>query len=418
MCSKSQYALHRSLLEPHKQCVSLAGTVESTDGFMKVAQIIFAGSYAGAEHVACLLTQALTEQIERSVLYLILETRAGEQSCKELLHKVRAYEVEVRVFETDRRFSLPLLHQLRAAIHEDQVRVVHCHSYKAAFYAGWIRRFQRNATIRVGFTLHGMDQTKLLHYALIQSWIHLGIAMADFVIGCSQPIASQYQKLPWVRKKIHCIPNGIPIQDKKPSLSPQQARETLQARFHLPTRDHWAAIVGRLVDVKNHSLLLESLRQMKEASDGLGNLLFLVVGDGPLEEQIKQQVQDLGLSEWVYFTGYTKELEELYQAIDLLVLTSTTEGTPMAVLEAFQYGVPAVASSVGGVPALVIDEVTGMLFPSGNSQACREKLVRIFQDKALRRKLGQQAQKHVKEKFSSQHWATRHRELYQALFQG
>jgi hypothetical protein len=124
---------------------------------MRIAQLLSSGAFAGAEAVACALTSALQPHVEHSVLYLILETRAGRASCDQLVSRARSYGIPLKIFETDRRFSWPLVRQLQAALREDRIDVAHSHSYKSSFWAPLIKKMDADAVGGVFFTLHGVD---------------------------------------------------------------------------------------------------------------------------------------------------------------------------------------------------------------------------------------------------------------------
>lgn len=118
--------------------------------------------------------------------------------------------------------------------------------------------------------------------------------------------------------------------------------------------------LGRLNLVKGPDLAVEALTLIDDAN-------LLVVGDGPMEESLKQRAARLGLGERVLFLGQRphQEVPRYLAACDLLVLPSRSEGQPNAVLEALAAERPVVAAAVGGVPEIVAEGRQGMLFPRG-----------------------------------------------------
>ncbi len=378
---------------------------------MKVAQVIFTGSYAGAENVACLLTEALKPHVERSLLYLIVESRAGEAACKALAERVAAHPIEVHRLATQARFSKALYRDLHASLKQHELDVVHCHSYKAAFYFGTLRRLRRIAS-PVVFTLHGMDQARWHHYLYIQSYNYLGALLADKVVACSSPMAASYEKFPGLKRKLSTIRNGIAVTAPVDADARRLARQMISTRLGIPPDGVWLAIIGRLVEVKNHELLLNAFAALAAA---LPEARLLVIGQGPLEQQLRDQTAALRLSDSVLFTGYIGDMARWYPALDMVVLSSTTEGTPMAVLEAGNYGIPVVASAVGGIPDMVDDGTTGVLFPSGDQASLAAALARLAEDAALRARLGAAAREWVAARFSAGAWGREHAALYESL---
>jgi len=377
---------------------------------LNVAQVVFSGSYAGAERVACLLAEVLQPHVGRSLLYLVKESRIGIEACRTLSKWVRQHSIEVREFSTDRRLSRSLWRILQQQSRDDGLDVAHCHSYKAACYFGWLRRLDWLAP-RVAFTLHGLDLARVRDHAYIQGLNLLGAYPCDAVVACSEPIARSYRKFPGLGHKLHTIRNGIILGSSRPCHR-ECARAKIAARLDLPSDTVWLGCVGRLVAVKNHRLLLEAFGNLR---GGYPRTRLLIIGDGPLEGALREHVAQFGLSDLVRFTGHIDNLDDWYPCLDVLVLTSTTEGTPMVVLEAGKHGVPVVASRVGGLPDLVCDGETGLLFPSEDRDALVQALRRVLDDARERQALGQAARKRIESEFSGAQWGELHAELYQSL---
>lgn len=134
-------------------------------------------------------------------------------------------------------------------------------------------------------------------------------------------------------------------------------------------------IVGRLVPVKNQALFLEVARRL--IRDGFRGR-FMVVGDGELRGALQDSAADLG--DRIVFTGWRRDLSNVYSELSVVVNTSLNEGTPVALLEAMAAGVPVVATAVGGVPDIVLDGETGWLAPSGDAEALAEGVKTALRD--------------------------------------
>ena len=101
----------------------------------------------------------------------------------------------------------------------------------------------------------------------------------------------------------------------------------------------------------------------------------LIAGDGDERRALEARVTELGLEGRVEFLGWRSDLPALYQKMDLFVLTSINEGTPVSLIEAMAAGVPVVATSVGGVPDVIEDGVTGVLIPPRQPEAVASAIV-------------------------------------------
>ena len=143
--------------------------------------------------------------------------------------------------------------------------------------------------------------------------------------------------------------------------------------------------VGGLKDYKGHRFLLDALAQ---GGEDLGRLSLDLVGDGPLREELQQQVERLGLTGRVRFHGALPEPEvtAMLERADIFVLPSVitpsgvTEGLPVVLMEALAAGVPAVATRVAAVPELILDGETGLLVEPGSAAQIAEALAAILAD--------------------------------------
>jgi glycosyltransferase involved in cell wall biosynthesis len=150
-----------------------------------------------------------------------------------------------------------------------------------------------------------------------------------------------------------------------------------------------------------HKGLTYLLRAMAQVSRGYPEARLLLVGSGPLEDELKALVNDLGLVQKVIFAGRITydQVPAFLAASDLLVLPSLNEGLPRVVLEAMAMGLPVVASRVGGIPELVRDGETGLLVPPRNEEALGKALVSLLADPASRRAMGNHARQHVQSEY-------------------
>lgn len=113
-------------------------------------------------------------------------------------------------------------------------------------------------------------------------------------------------------------------------------------------------MVGRLTAIKNHNLLINALKILKE-KDKINQFRFIVIGDGELKEELINKVRVSGLDEYIKFIGWKRFMPPWYQAMDGVILTSLNEGTPVSIIEAMASGRPVIATDVGGVRDLFGD---------------------------------------------------------------
>jgi glycosyltransferase involved in cell wall biosynthesis len=153
------------------------------------------------------------------------------------------------------------------------------------------------------------------------------------------------------------------------------------------------------VEVKNLGLLLEACALLHR--HGV-KFRCVSVGDGPLSGELKARRTALGLDAVVEFTGALTQEEVLpwWQRADVAVLTSENEGMPVCLMEAAACGVPAVATSVGGIPELVADGITGLLAPANDAAGLASALRGLIENPARAAEMGLAARQRAMERFS------------------
>jgi glycosyltransferase involved in cell wall biosynthesis len=148
------------------------------------------------------------------------------------------------------------------------------------------------------------------------------------------------------------VPLGL---DLRPFEKASESNGKLKSELGLSeNRESLVGIVGRLTPIKNHRLFLDSVSALMKENSKI-QARFLIVGDGELRKDLEEKTKELALADRVIFTGWIRDLKSFYADLDVLVLTSNNEGTPVAVIEAMAAGVPVIATDVGGVRELISD---------------------------------------------------------------
>ena len=171
-----------------------------------------------------------------------------------------------------------------------------------------------------------------------------------------------------------------------------------QARRALALADGpLVGIVATLRSWKGHRFLLQALGDQR-----LANVRLVIVGDGPQEQALRQQVEELGLRARVQFTGQQSDVAPWMRAFDVMALPSTgNEGVPQALMQAMACGIPVVTTPVGAIPELVRDGETGLMVPAENVPALAGAIARLLGDKALAGRLAAAGRDLVVAKHSS-----------------
>jgi len=145
------------------------------------------------------------------------------------------------------------------------------------------------------------------------------------------------------------------------------------------------------------------------------SLCFLIIGKGPMQDEIASYLRLKALGDQVRMIGFRTDIHEILAELDLFMITSKTEGLGTSIIDAFAAGVPVLATEAGGIPELVSHEVSGILCEVGDSKALAEQLIRLKNDQALRNRLRGGAAEKVK-RFSKSQTAKGTLAVYQSLF--
>lgn len=169
-----------------------------------------------------------------------------------------------------------------------------------------------------------------------------------------------------------------------------------------------ASLVGR----KGHRHLFGAMVKVKEK---FPQIKLLVVGEGPLEKDLKKLAKRLGLENEVIFLGFRKDIPEILNILDVFVLASLKEGLGVSLLEAAGHGLPIVATNVGGIPEIVKDGITGFLVPPKDSEALAEKIIYLLSHSEQARKMGENGKEQVRKNFSVEQMVNSYTKLYETL---
>ncbi len=206
------------------------------------------------------------------------------------------------------------------------------------------------------------------------------------------------------QRKITTIFIGVETNNDRLSLV---GSGTLRAQYGIDKSKIIIAIIGRLVPVKNHSLFIDIAKQIT----GMENeVCFFIIGDGYCKPALQKELDEKGIC-WqegefpvqnanVYFTSWIADIGTALRDIDIVVLTSHNEGTPVSLIEAQLFGLPVVATNVGGVRDTLIDGESGFLVSPGDADEFAKLLRQLIHDKTLRTSMGKTGKQFAQQRFS------------------
>ncbi len=205
---------------------------------------------------------------------------------------------------------------------------------------------------------------------------------------------------PVPESEVYVLPPAISLEIYDPSLF---VKAEVRNELRIPENAVAAGMVGRITPGKGHEEFFRAAKRLKESSQL--DFRFLVIGTASFGEEgfghkMKDLVDELGLTGFVQFTGYRKDIPRLLSALDVLAFPSHEESFGLALIEAMAMKVPVAASASAGVLDIVVDGKTGILFPPMDYLALADCILRLASRADLREEFGKVGRKRVEELFS------------------
>jgi glycosyltransferase involved in cell wall biosynthesis len=231
----------------------------------------------------------------------------------------------------------------------------------------------------------------------------------DAVVGVSQAQAEKLKQAGIPQSRIVTIPNAIPLDRfAAPVANGRQQLEQLFAQ----RPGLIVAAAGRLSPEKGFdNLVTAAARVVKERPD----TGFVIFGEGPLREQLTQQIDQLSLSGRFVLAGFHSNLDAFLPAADLLVISSHTEGLPVILLEALLAGVPVVATSVGGIPEVIAEGREGFLVPPRDVEKLILRIKELLANEPLREQMKAAGPQKISAEYNTKSQAERYSSLFAQL---
>jgi glycosyltransferase involved in cell wall biosynthesis len=239
---------------------------------------------------------------------------------------------------------------------------------------------------------------------------YFGPAQAAFFRHVERQLASRSTRLiavsPQVRddlvalgvapaEKFEVVRLGIELGAR--TAAEDDARGQFRRLFGIPEERFVIGWIGRMTGVKRLPVVLEAFRDL--LAQGADATLCLV-GEGPDRDDVERLARRLGIARSCLFVGYQRDVAPYYRLIDVLVLASANEGTPVVAIEALAAGRPVVSTDVGGVADVVRDGADGLLVPPEDAPALAHALGRLAGDRELRERLGAAGAADVPERYA------------------
>lgn len=290
-------------------------------------------------------------------------------------------------------------------IKDNNIHIIHSHEYKSDIIGFFLAKLHR---IPIVTTLHGWisNSFKSKCYISMQKFL---LRYFNVVIAVSSKIRDDLIKVGVPEEKIRLIYNAIVVEKYQPS---NNYNNLLRNKIKLPQGAVLIGNIGRLSPEKGQKDLLMAAKKIIETNQ---NVYFFIIGDGPDRSSLEKLSSELNISDKVFFMGHLKDMREVYQDLDIVALTSHTEGFPNVILESLCMEKPVIATAVGGVPEIIENNITGLLVPPQSPEAIAEGIEYLLKNPEEAKVLAINGKKMVLQKFHFSSRVEKIQELYRGI---
>ena len=357
--------------------------------------------WAGIEsHIFSLLSEIRNMPEVNNVIFISLYNGLLRQKLMDM--GIRAFCLPRR-----KKIDCSLIFQIKKQIESFEVDILHTHGYLASIY-GMLAALFASRKVHIVRTIHQRaephDSWKMNLY--VRLTIFLSRLERTHLIAVSDNVKeSAVKKFNINEDIITTIHNGINFRDKR-------VLEKDKGKLNLDPAKHTIGIVGRLVHGKGHLFFVKLAFSLIKERD---NIEFVILGDGPLRENIDTFIKQQGMENKIKLMGYKDNILDYINSLDILVICSEHEGIPYVLLEALMLKKPVVSTRVGGIPEVITSGYNGILIKPGDIEAMKNGLLELIDTPSKMILLGCNGYNIIAEKFSSYNMARNTVNLYMKL---
>jgi glycosyltransferase involved in cell wall biosynthesis len=368
---------------------------------LKVLEMIDKPSLGGGQTVLL----ALARHLDRTRFDVSVCAKSGGP----LEEEVRKLGLVFHPAEFSKKPSLDLGRGLVRLLLSEKIDVLHTHGGIAGLFGRSAAR--KAGTPVVVHTIHGIHYLHYRNPVLRRAFIGLerSLSRTTSAVVCVSEAdlaqARQFRLAP--ADRLSLIRNGVASVDG--AADPLRNGKISELSLRLRLRKPVIGTIARLHRQKGVEYFIQAvpavLRRNAEAT-------FVVVGGGPLEKRLRSRVDRLGLSDRIILAGERSDAFDLLSAFDVFVLPSLWEGLPLVLIEAAGLGKPIIATEIDGSREIIRDGETGLLVPPADPPALAGAILRLLEDAALARRLGENARREIPPKFSLERMIAETERLY------
>ena len=358
-----------------------------TDKKINVCHLISGDLWAGAEVQMFTVVTALNKAPELNVSAIVLNEG-------KLVSKLRDVGIEVTVIDESQYGFLQILRQAKKYLGGKNIDILHTHRYKENVIGALLKK---GGSVRyIVQTVHGINEPLKWFKALkakLYSSVNLYYTRKYFdkILAVSDDIRNTLGKKV-DSDKLDTIHNAI----NPANIRITDTTEKIKHDLGINSIEHIIGSAGRMVPVKGYSVFLDMAKIILAKIPGT---MFLLVGDGPLMEELKIKARRMGIGDQVLFLGFRNDIIDIINCLDIFVISSYHEGIPMALLEAMALKKAVVATAVGGINEIIENDISGLLVAPGGARSLADSCIKVLNDIGVKERLGAEAVKRINNEF-------------------
>ncbi len=332
--------------------------------------------YGGAERIAFeLLGRLNPDRFARSLCVINVPLPGLEGANEADLRELEEDGVEVLRLERRSQFSLSAWSPLYRRLAAGSIDILHCHMPRASLPGTIVGRLARVPVIvnhEHGWAFEGQPVRQFLDRNVLARGGNVLLAVSE---------RDRHRMIELERIPAECIeilPNGI--------VASSPSGHDVRGELGLASDARLVGAIARLFPEKGNDELIRAMALLKPEQGG--QLQCVIAGLGPEDKRLQALIDELDLADCVRLVGFRTDVPDLLRALDVAVLASKREGSPLAVMEYMAASAPIVATAVGGVPELIEDGVHGLLVRPGDPRALANAIGRLLDDRTLAARLG------------------------------
>lgn len=389
----------------------------------KILFLVTQTKWGGAQKYALELAQHFAQNNEVHIAFGEINDQNQKFLSQAKSFGVKTIPLKNLVRKIEPTKEVNAIFELNKLLIKENYHLIHLNSSKAGLIGALAAKLHNlnplNTHLRVVYTAHGFVFNEPL--AKIEKTVYKISEKISTGLQNAVITVSDFDKQSAIKNKI-CKPNKMVVIHNGLDFSKYDflSREVAREKLGLNYDKKYFGTIASFYTTKGYFYLIEAIKLLVNQPEAdlllAGNHQFIFIGAGPEEENIRAEVKKNNLEQYIKIISPQDNDWKYLKAFDYFILPSVKEGLPYTILEAGLAGVPTIASKVGGIPEILIDEQTGLLTAPADPLSLQKAIETLATDDNLAKKLSSQNKENIEKNFNLQKTLTETEELYLKLF--